>query len=94
MRVAGGADRARVLDPAVRGTPLWGAVQMDRLHATFLRMNGSGVIFVAALNGSALGLGRNSLGPAICASWLMGTSSSATRRCSSESIPEVAAPSD
>jgi enoyl-CoA hydratase len=30
---------------------------MDRLHATFLRMNGSGVIFVAALNGSALGLG-------------------------------------
>ena len=27
------------------------------LHATFLRMNGSGVIFVAALNGSALGLG-------------------------------------
>ena len=57
MRVAGGADRARVLDPVVRGTPLWGAVQMDRLHATFLRMNGSGVIFVAALNGSALGLG-------------------------------------
>jgi enoyl-CoA hydratase len=36
---------------------LWGSVQLDRLHATFLRMNGSGVIFVAALNGSALGLG-------------------------------------
>lgn len=34
-----------------------GAAQLDRLHATFLRMNGSGVIFVAALNGSALGLG-------------------------------------
>src|SRR5213592_2760107 len=30
---------------------------LGRLHATFLRMNGSGVIFVAALNGSALGLG-------------------------------------
>ncbi len=29
----------------------------DRLHATFLKMNASGVIFVAALNGSALGLG-------------------------------------
>jgi len=41
----------------VRRTPLWGAVQLDRLHATFLRMNASGVIFVAALNGSALGLG-------------------------------------
>lgn len=56
-RVARGADRARVLEPVVRRTPLWGAVQLDRLHATFLRMNASGVIFVAALNGSALGLG-------------------------------------
>ncbi|WSP77877.1 enoyl-CoA hydratase/isomerase family protein [Streptomyces sp. NBC_01236] len=34
-----------------------GALQLERLHTTFLRMNGSGVIFVAALNGSALGLG-------------------------------------
>ncbi|MBC2644233.1 MULTISPECIES: enoyl-CoA hydratase/isomerase family protein [unclassified Rhodococcus (in: high G+C Gram-positive bacteria)] len=56
-RVARGADRARLLEPVVRKTPLWGAVQLDRLHATFLRMNASGVIFVAALNGSALGLG-------------------------------------
>ena len=38
-------------------TPLRGAGQLDRLHATFMRMNASGVIFVAALNGSALGLG-------------------------------------
>jgi enoyl-CoA hydratase/carnithine racemase len=57
VRVARSADRARVLEPMVRRTPLWGAVELDRLHATFLRMNGSGVIFVAALNGSALGLG-------------------------------------
>ena len=57
VRVAEIADRARVLDPVVTRTPLQGAVQLDRLHATFLRMNGSGVIFVAALNGSALGLG-------------------------------------
>src|SRR5712691_335525 len=57
VRVARSADRARVLEPVVRRTPLWGAVELDRLHATFLRMNGSGVIFVAALNGSALGLG-------------------------------------
>ena len=56
-RAARSADRARVLDPVVRRTPLWGAVQLDRMHATFLRMNRSGTIFVAALNGSALGLG-------------------------------------
>jgi enoyl-CoA hydratase/carnithine racemase len=57
MRVARSADRARVLEPVARKTPLWGAVQLDRLHATFLRMNGSGAIFVAAINGSTLGLG-------------------------------------
>lgn len=57
MRVARSADRARFLEPVARKTPLWGAVQLDRLHATFLRMNGSGVIFVAAINGSTLGLG-------------------------------------
>ena len=57
-RVARIADRARVLlEPLVRRTPLWGAVQLDRMHATFLRMNASGTIFIAALNGSALGLG-------------------------------------
>jgi enoyl-CoA hydratase/carnithine racemase len=56
-RVAKSTDRARVLDPVVRRTPLWGAVQLDRLHSTFLRMNGSGVVFVAAINGSTLGLG-------------------------------------
>lgn len=38
-------------------TPLGPAVELERLHATFLRMNRSGVIFIAALNGSALGLG-------------------------------------
>ncbi|MFT0737404.1 enoyl-CoA hydratase/isomerase family protein [Ralstonia wenshanensis] len=38
-------------------TPLEGGMQLDKLHDTFLRMNRSGIIFVAALNGSALGLG-------------------------------------
>jgi len=38
-------------------TPLDGGMQLDKLHDTFLRMNRCGVIFVAALNGSALGLG-------------------------------------
>lgn len=45
------------LAAAARLTPLDGGMQLDKLHDTFLRMNRSGVIFVAALNGSALGLG-------------------------------------
>jgi enoyl-CoA hydratase/carnithine racemase len=57
LRLARGVDRARGLDPLVQKTPLRGVAQLDRLHATFLRMNTSGVIYVAALNGSALGLG-------------------------------------
>jgi enoyl-CoA hydratase/carnithine racemase len=57
LRLARGIDRARALDPVVQKTPLRGVAQLDRLHNTFLRMNASGVIFVAALNGSALGLG-------------------------------------
>jgi enoyl-CoA hydratase/carnithine racemase len=57
MRLARTADRARALEPLARKTPLWGAVMLDRMHATLMRMNGSGVIFVAAINGSTLGLG-------------------------------------
>lgn len=45
------------LDAITRQTPLWGGVQVDRLHETFLKMNRSGVIYVAAINGSTLGLG-------------------------------------
>ena len=56
-RTAKSVDRARVPEPVLRRTPLWPAVQLERLHGTFLRMNRSGTIFVAALNGSALGLG-------------------------------------
>lgn len=57
IRVARGAERAHFPETVARRTPLWGAIQLDRMHQTFLRMNRSGVIFVAALNGSALGLG-------------------------------------
>ena len=57
LRVARGIDRVGIPGPVVDKTPLSGAGQLDRLHATFLKMNASGVIFVAALNGSALGLG-------------------------------------
>jgi enoyl-CoA hydratase/carnithine racemase len=32
-------------------------LQLDSLHATFLKMNASGTIFIAALNGSALAFG-------------------------------------
>lgn len=57
LRMARGADHARALDPVVKRTPMRGVAQLDRLHNTFLRMNSSGVVFIAALNGSALGLG-------------------------------------
>ena len=57
LRLARGIDRSGVPGQVVDRTPLSGAGQLDRLHATFMRMNASGVIFVAALNGSALGLG-------------------------------------
>jgi len=55
--VARGVNRAGGLQGALGKTPLWPAVQLERLHTTFLKMNRSGVVFIAALNGSALGLG-------------------------------------
>ena len=55
--LARNANRLRVLDFLVRLTPLWPAVQLERMHQTLLRMNRSGTVFVAALNGSALSLG-------------------------------------
>src|SRR5438067_9021810 len=63
-RVAGIVSRmARVINklPIVRSlagmTRLKTLLQLDALHATFLKMNASGTIFVAALNGSALAIG-------------------------------------
>jgi len=56
-RTAKGVNRAGGFQSMLGKTPLWPAVQLERLHETFLKMNRSGVIFVAALNGSALGLG-------------------------------------
>jgi enoyl-CoA hydratase/carnithine racemase len=62
--VAGIVSRmARVINklPIVRSlagmTRLKTLLQLDALHATFLKMNASGTIFVAALNGSALAIG-------------------------------------
>jgi enoyl-CoA hydratase len=56
-RTAKGVNLAGGFQSMLGKTPLWPAVQLERLHQTFLKMNRSGVIFVAALNGSALGLG-------------------------------------
>jgi enoyl-CoA hydratase/carnithine racemase len=55
--IARGVNRAGGMKSALGRTPLWPAVQLERVHQTFLKMNRSGVIFIAALNGSALGLG-------------------------------------
>jgi enoyl-CoA hydratase len=38
-------------------TPLSGAIELLDVHETFLRMNRCGAVFIAALNGSALGIG-------------------------------------
>src|SRR4051794_19866783 len=38
-------------------TPLGGAMELLDVHETFLRMNCCGAVFIAALNGSALGIG-------------------------------------
>ena len=54
---ARGINRVGGMRPLVGKTPLWPTIQLERVHQTFLKMNQSGVIFVAALNGSALGLG-------------------------------------
>src|SRR6266536_2142683 len=57
------ARTARLINrlPGVRSlagmTRLKTLLQLDSLHATFLKMNASGTIFVAALNGSALAIG-------------------------------------
>lgn len=56
-RTASAVRKLPALSPLVSMTPLSGAVELDRMHDTFLRMNCCGAIFVAALNGSALGLG-------------------------------------
>src|SRR4051794_18610154 len=38
-------------------TPLSGAMELVEVHETLLRMNRCGAVFIAALNGSALGIG-------------------------------------
>ncbi|MGW6620115.1 enoyl-CoA hydratase/isomerase family protein [Nocardia sp. NPDC055002] len=56
-RAARGVNNVGGMRAVLGKSPLWPAVQLERVHQTFLKMNRSGVIFIAALNGSALGLG-------------------------------------
>ncbi|RNM11763.1 enoyl-CoA hydratase/isomerase family protein [Nocardioides pocheonensis] len=56
-RVAHHARRTRFTRWVARKTPLNGAIQLDQIHETFVRMTTSSTVFVAAINGSALGLG-------------------------------------
>ena len=56
-RAARIANKVGGAQTVLGSTPLWPAVQLERTHRTFLKMNRSGVVFIAALNGSALGLG-------------------------------------
>jgi enoyl-CoA hydratase len=55
--IAHQVGRTKLTRWAAGKTPLKGAVQLDRMHRTLSRMTTSSTIFVAALNGSALGLG-------------------------------------
>src|SRR5215217_4754374 len=39
LRLVRGVERARVPEPLLQATPLRGVAQLDRLHATFSKMN-------------------------------------------------------
>jgi enoyl-CoA hydratase len=57
LRVVGALRRARPIEQALERTPAAGVVALERFHEIFLAMNRSGAVFVAALNGSAMGGG-------------------------------------
>jgi enoyl-CoA hydratase/carnithine racemase len=57
LRVVGGLRRIQAAEQAIGKTPVAGLAQLDRFHSILLAMNRSGVVFVAAINGSALGGG-------------------------------------
>lgn len=56
-RMARRVNRLPLIRPLAGMTRFKTLLQLDALHATFLKMNSSGTIFVAALNGSALAIG-------------------------------------
>jgi enoyl-CoA hydratase/carnithine racemase len=56
-RMARLINKLPIVRPLAGMTRLKTLLQLDSFHATFLKMNASGTIFVAALNGSALAVG-------------------------------------
>lgn len=56
-RIASLLNRNRASRWMARKTPMTGAVQLDSMHRALTLMTTSSTIFVAALNGSALGVG-------------------------------------
>jgi enoyl-CoA hydratase/carnithine racemase len=57
LRVVGALRRVPGIERALERTPAAGLVALERFHEIFLKMNRSGAVFVAALNGSAMGGG-------------------------------------
>jgi enoyl-CoA hydratase len=57
LRSVGALRRVPAADQALARTPAAGLVKLERFHDVLLRMNRSGAVFVAALNGSAMGGG-------------------------------------
>jgi enoyl-CoA hydratase len=57
LRAVGGLRRVPRAEEALARTPAAGLVELERFHELFLRMGRCGAVFVAALNGSAMGGG-------------------------------------
>ena len=64
LRVVGALRRVRGIERALERTPAAGVVALERFHEIFLTMNRSGAVFVAAMNGSAMGGGCELAWPA------------------------------
>ncbi|MGU3501757.1 enoyl-CoA hydratase/isomerase family protein [Mycobacterium sp. C31M] len=57
MRFVGAAAKSSAFRRIAARTRLEGVIELDRFHDTFVKMNTSSVVYVAAINGSALGGG-------------------------------------
>jgi enoyl-CoA hydratase len=57
VHTASAARHVSALRRVAARTPLGGAMELVDVHETLLRMNRCGAVFIAALNGSALGIG-------------------------------------
>lgn len=56
-RLATAINKTPIINTIAHKTRLKTLLQLDNVHSTFLKMNASGTIFIAALNGSALAIG-------------------------------------